>query len=268
MRSGLELTIVALTAASVLSCGPGKPKGAVQATTECDHLEPRPSPVTDPNYLSTPDYEVAVASTLFSRVPSGEAGNEELLMVMVNDSVPEPQEAVYILASRPGTTPVGQYRVVHARARNRVAQGGPSAEADLSEAFLDQDAVAALERVWTGMTATARWRTRDEILPTKFTIHGPSRQFAFDYWGSHVFSQGMTSSREDGSCSAALVSIGEVLARFADEPDERGRHALRERLVSEIGRLSERIGIANDGRCGGSPCRAAALGRESSVAKR
>jgi len=262
MRSRLELATFALTVGSAFSCAPGRSEGAAQATPMCDRLEPRPSPITNPNYLSPPGYEETVATTLFSRVSAGKAGDEELLMAMVNDTVPEPQEALYILAPPPRPTPIGQYRIVHARARSRVNQGGSAVEADFSEAFLDRDAVAALERVWTGMTATARWRTRDEILPTKVAVHGPSPQFAFDYWGSHVFSQGMTSSREDGSCSAALVSIGELLFRFADEPDEQERRALRGKLLGEIGKLSERLRVAGDGLCGGSPCRAAALRHE------
>jgi hypothetical protein len=255
MRSGLGLSIVALTAVSALSCSSGNAKSPAQMTPACDHLEPLPSPLTDPNYSLSPQYELAIAATLFPRVPMGNTGDEELLMVMVDDTVPEPQEAVYILAPAPSPTPVTQYRVVHVRARSRVAE--TAVEADFSNAFLDRDAVAALERVWTGMTAAARWRTRDEVLPAKLAIHGSSSQFIFDYWGNHVFSQGMTFAPEDGSCSAILVSIGELLGRFADQPDEQARRAIRGQIMGEIGKLSDRLAIGNDGLCGGSPCRTA-----------
>ena len=268
MRSRLGLATFVFTVAPAISCGPSRSEGAAQATPMCDRLEPRPSPVSDPNYFSSPGYEATVAATLFSRISAGKAGDEELLMAMVNDTIPQPQEALYILAPPPRPTPVGQYRVVHARARSRVNQGESAVNADFSEAFLDLDAVAALERVWTGMTAAARWRRSDEILPTKVAVHGPSRQFTFDYWGNHVFSQGMTTSSEDGSCSAALVSIGKVLVRFADAPNEQERRALRGKIMGEIQKLSERLGLANDDLCGGSPCRTAALGREPSLADR
>ena len=222
-------------------------------TPACDHLEPRPSPLTYPNYSLSPQYELALAGTLFPRVPLGKTGDDELLMVMVNDTDPEPQEAVYILAPPPSPTPVAQYRVVHVRARSRVAE--TAVEADFSNAFLDRDTVAALERVWTGMTAAARWRTRDEVLPAKVAIHGSSSHFTFEYWGNHVFSQGMTFARNKGTCSAALVSIGELLGRFADQPNEQARHALQEQIMAEIGKLSENLAITNEGLCGGSPCR-------------
>jgi hypothetical protein len=256
-----DLRIIAgLTVAAVLSCAPGKPRIAAQTASACDHLEPRPSPVTDPGYSSSPAYESALAATLFPRVPSGRMGDEELLMVMMSDTVPAPQEAIYILTPRVGPGPVGEYRVVHARARVRVADAGPPSAADFTENFLDRDAVAALERVWTRMTAAARWRSSDEVLPAKFAIHGPAPQFIFDYWGDHVFSQGMTFSPGEGSCSATLVSIGELLERIADEPDARRRSAFRDVLMAKIGNLSNRLGIMNDGLCGGSPCRVVAPG--------
>jgi hypothetical protein len=258
----IGLVLGLLITASALSCRasgggtPVQPKGPEPAA-RCDFLSPLPSPVTDPGYRAPPEYDEALSMTLFHRVIPTSPDGGELMMVMLKDAVPEAQEAVYVLAPRRGAH--GDYRVVHARARGRVPQGGPAAGAEYFEAVIDREAVLQVERVWTAMTGSARWRIRDEILPLKPThaMHAFPTEFIFDYWGNHVFSQGISSAPDAEGCVAVLVAVGHDLMRLADEVDQRNRSNVRHQMLRRVGILSERLGLSAASDCAGSPCRAA-----------
>jgi hypothetical protein len=65
--------------------------------------------------------------------------------------------------------------------------------------------------------------------------------YTFDYRGDNVYGQGDTISPEPGTCSAALVDLGELLMRFADEPDQKRREAIRAELLKRSRTLAERL---------------------------
>jgi hypothetical protein len=228
------------------------PPDAAEST--CDFLYPRAAPVTSPGYSAFPEHEVAVAKTLFARLDALHPA-EKIFLVMMKDKIPVPEEAVYVLAPAPSPVPSTHFRVVHVRAKQRIPDDR-SVEAELSEAFLDKLAVLALERVWSKMTGTARWQSREEVIrldPAQY-LANPVPEFNFEYWGPHVFSQGETLLLDPTTCSAALASIGELLMRFADEPDASRRAALREELMRHIEQLARRLRIQHSNVCDRSPC--------------
>jgi hypothetical protein len=65
----------------------------------------------------------------------------------------------------------------------------------------------------------------------------------FDYRGDNIYGQGDTVSPSAGTCSAALVNLGELLIRYADERDEAKRRALREELLRQSRALAARLEV-------------------------
>ncbi len=160
-------------------------------------------------------------------------------MVMVKEDPRWPQEAVYILQTPPRTEP-REYRVVHVKAKESVTFRVEAAEAETSEAPLDPELAHALEGSWGTMALRARWPDRSGNLAR---MKWAGRYYVFDYRGDNIYGQGDTVAPSAGTCSAALVSLGELLIRFADERDETKRRAIREELLRQSRALSARLEV-------------------------
>jgi hypothetical protein len=104
---------------------------------------------------------------------------------------------------------------------------------------LDAEVAQALERSWGVMALAARWPERKcSVARVKL----PGTFYTFDYRGDNVFGQGDTVSPEAGTCSGALVELGELLVRFVDEPDGKKRGDIRTDLLRRSRALAERLG--------------------------
>jgi hypothetical protein len=196
------------------------------------------SRLTDPDPGAARE-EARVSSTLFSHVPwsKPEAPAEELFMVMVKQDPRLPQEAVYILQTPPRPEP-REYRVVHVKAKESVTFRVEPAEGDATEAPLDPQLARALERSWGTMALGARWPDRSGNLER---MKWAGSYYIFDYRGDNIYGQGDTVSPSAGTCSAGLVSLGELLIRYADERDATKRGAIREELLRQSGALAARL---------------------------
>jgi len=218
-------------------------RSAAAAHEQCDNLNSMGSRLTDPD-TGLARQEAVVSATLLSQVPRITSENiataDELLVVMVKQNPYSPEEAVYILKTPPRPTPPS-YKVVHARAKASLLSqdiNDPRVGVDFAEAAIDAEAVQAIERAWGTMALRARWPDREHAIAQ---MKWGGVRYAFDYRGDNVYGQGATVSPDRGSCTGALAKIGELLGRFAEEPDAQKRAALRDALVAESRALSQRL---------------------------
>lgn len=204
----------------------------------CARLSPVMSRRTDDNW-GFAKAEAVLSATLFSRVPvptDEKPEVEDLFMVMVKEDPRSTPQAVYILQT-PNRPEPREYRVVHVTARERVLFRVEPVESDATEAPLDAELAGALEQSWGSMALGARWPDREGSIDR---MRGGSI-YTFDYRGDNVYGQGDTVSPDPGTCLAALVSLGELLMRYADERDETKRRTIREELLRESRVLAVRL---------------------------
>ena len=231
----------------VLVAGCHHPGAAVTAAEErgvsdarCDRLSPAKSLITTP-YSAYAEGEAAQIRALFSRarelMGKDVATGEELFMVMVKEDPRRPQEAVYLLRTPPRPGP-REYRVVHARAKEQIQLQDSGIDAEATEAPVDAEMAHALEQSWGVMALAARWPDRKGSIAR---MKWPGIFYTFDYRGDNVYGQGDTVSPSAGTCSAALVNLGELLARYADAQDETKRRAIREELLRQSRALGMRL---------------------------
>jgi hypothetical protein len=166
---------------------------------------------------------------------------EGLFIVMVKEDPSSAAEAVYIMQTPPRRAP-REYRVVHVRTTERLPSEDGGVHAVVTEKAIDPGAAEVLERSWGTMARAARWPDREgSIARMKFG----GTVYTFDYSGDNVHGQGEAVSPEPGSCSDSLVGLGELLARFADEPSEGRRDTIREELLRKSQALAERLDQSN-----------------------
>jgi len=218
-------------------------KPAPIGLSECDFLSPVGSRLTDAN-IGPARQEVVVSATLLSRVPPPTSANlvtaDELFMVMIKRNPYAPEEAVYILRTPARPTPT-EYKVVHARAKESLLfkdVNDPSVGADFNEAPIDTATVLALERAWGAMALRARWPDREHSIAR---MKWGGTVYTFDYRGDNVYGQGDTVSPEHGACTGSLAELGDLLMRFADEPDANVRDIFRVKLLRQNQALVERL---------------------------
>jgi hypothetical protein len=176
-----------------------------------------------------------ISSTLLSGGPERNVQGVRINQVAV--MIKEPpglKEAVYILLGpyRPGSP---EYVVVHARAKG-LLRSDPEAGATFTEAPIDEDVVKALDNAWGAMTFNARWPGETRIPSWGSTF------YTFEFFGERGITQGWVSSPAPGTCAFALAEIGELLIRYADEPDAAKRLAIRADLLNRSHSLAARLG--------------------------
>jgi hypothetical protein len=209
----------------------------------CERLAPARSLLTHPTWEFALE-QAALSRTLLAR--ARELGDrtrddpEQLILTMIKDDLGRPQEAVYIMRTRPRPRPP-EYRVIHVRAREALVFPTERVEVDLTETTVESEIVRALEQSWGTMALGARWPDRKGQISR--VRSGAS--YTFEYRGDYVYGQGDTVNPDSGTCSASLVELAELVAQFADEPDPNKRSTIRAELLRNSHILTERLKVTS-----------------------
>lgn len=245
MKAGWYLAASLCVALSGCCGKAGTEQQPVILQAECDRLSPVVSFRTDPD-PGLRQEEANTAAILFSRVPratSEEPDADELSLALLKNDPRAPQEAVYLLRSR-SRQMRPTYRVVHVRAKSRIEEKATGVDTEMSEGVIDAEVAQSLDFAWGSMALRARWPDRKESLARMGKVAGllwRGGRYTFDYSVGNVRGQGETVSPEPGTCAASLVSVWELLMRFADASEPQQRRAFRDQVLQQSRALAERV---------------------------